>query len=290
MRPDQHEGWVHKLKNPDHTLALNYTDFGNEKLGKSVALVYTLGTRLIDIDKLSLTTLFGIGGAYFTEKHDPVTNPENQAIGSNVTFIVRFGSELRYTIKDWGIGVRWDLDHFSTAAIAQPNIGINKHTFGLMAYRRLREVEDALSGNFEQKKRFHVILGTGTREVQEENYRHWNTYVFYSLPIVKLVSFSAGSTLFYNSSLRQEQILAGVADPKTVRWGVMAGAQLHFKRLITNLHVGRYLINPFNDDGSGYQNIMIRYFFNRHLSAAMSLIAHNYNESYSFDMGLGLSF
>ncbi len=285
------KSWAKILDSPISTLTLNYTDFGNPGIGKSVAVIYTLGVPIIQFDHFTLTGIFGSGGAYFSNKHNEETNPENQAVGSNITFIIRFASELKYELGKWGLGIRWDLDHYSTAAMAQPNIGINKNTFGIMAYRTIGKSQvETESREFEYQKNINLIFSGGFREVEDKKFNHWNLYGMYGFKWSSFASINVGTGLFINNSLEREQELAGIVNPKKIRWGVMVGPQLYFGKVVTNLNFGWYLIDPFNDDGRSYQHIMSRYFFNQHLSVAASLIAHNFNESYSLDFGMGISF
>ncbi len=282
--------WERRLRSPQTNISLKYTDFGNPFLGRSVAGIYSLGVPIFKYRKLSLIGIFGGGLAYFSEKFHPVKNPENVAIGSDVTFLIRFASSLQYDLGKWRAEFRWDLDHYSTAATSQPNIGININSYGIMIYRMINERPQSDGEEFLLTKKMHLFIGSGFRETDDEQFQHWNLYGLYALPINEFISVGFGSALFFNGSLKREQEVAGIVNPSKIRWGVSAGPQLAFGQMAVNLNMGYYLIDPFNDDGRSFQHTMARYFLSQNFSLGASLIAHNFNESYSFDIGMGISF
>ncbi len=284
------QSWEKLLRGPQTTWGMKYTDFGNPNIGKSVATFYTLGIPILKFERISLVGIMGGGLAYFSNKFDPETNPENVAISSDFTFLTRFGAALQFSARRWRYEVRWDFDHYSTAAMSQPNIGINKNTFGLMIYRGWEVSEGKRGGApFDLASRLNIVIGTGFREVQDEAFQHWNIYGIYNFRINDFIGIGAGSGIFVNGSVRREQELAGRTDPAMVRWGLSLGPQLTLDRVLVNLNFGAYLIDPFNDDGWPYQHMMARYFLTKNLSMAISLVTHSFSESYSFDAGIGIS-
>lgn len=126
-----------------------------------------------------------------------------------------------------------------------------------MVYRTISEnLAESDSKEFEYQKNINLIVASGFREVENKKYQHLNLYGMYGLRLSSFVGVILGTGLFINNSLEREQELAGIVNPKKIRWGLMVGPQLYFGKVVTNLNFGWYFIDPFNDDGRSFQHIM----------------------------------
>ena len=91
-------------------------------IGVSPFIDFTLRQR----SKSRLDFRLGTGLAYFTEAYDPVSNPENNVIGSHLNTIVHLGIHHQWMLNSrLSLGQGIDLIHFSNARSTSPNLGIN---------------------------------------------------------------------------------------------------------------------------------------------------------------------
>ena len=91
-------------------------------IGVSPFIDFTLRQR----PKSRLDLRLGTGLAYFTEAYDPVSNPENNVIGSHLNTIVHLGIHHQWILNSrLSLGQGIDLIHFSNGRSTSPNLGIN---------------------------------------------------------------------------------------------------------------------------------------------------------------------
>lgn len=281
--------WESFLRDPQIEMGIKYTDFRNKSLGHNVSGFYTLGVPMIKLGSFNLTGVFGGGLGYFSEKYSELNNPLNVAVSTDITVLIRFGAMIEYSLDQWLIALRWDLDHYSVAAISQPNIGLNHNTFGLMFYRKVREAGYHRDREVFLNNHWNFILAGGVREVQNNQYPHLNFYAFYAHPLSRFLSVTMGGGFFRNQSLKEEQKLQLVEQPQGFRSGAMAGLQFSFDKVITNINLGRYLQEPDNDKVQYYQQFLMRYHIHGPWSIASSLVAHGFDVSYTLDAGFSYS-
>lgn len=80
---------------------------------------------VIDTDRVDLRLQAGLGFALGWRPFDPATNPDQRAIGTPVTALVRFSPTLGIRLTEtWGLSVGLHGAHYSNGALAQPNGGV----------------------------------------------------------------------------------------------------------------------------------------------------------------------
>ena len=125
--------WAQRLKGPRTGLTLGYANYGNtDSLGSSITAMPTIEFNIFKKEKLKV--LVGMGASYFTTKYDPITNPNNQGITTDITF--SFRAFLHYQILsgeriDWRTGVGYF--HHSNGHTNLPNQGLNSFLVSLSA-------------------------------------------------------------------------------------------------------------------------------------------------------------
>jgi hypothetical protein len=125
--------WAQRLKGPTTGLSLGISDFGNkESLGNAITLMPFIEFNALRMKRLKIK--FGMGGSYFTEKYDPITNPNNQGITTDLVW--SFQSFFHYQVLngeklDWRLGVGYF--HHSNGHTRLLNQGLNLFMFSLSA-------------------------------------------------------------------------------------------------------------------------------------------------------------
>ena len=147
-------------------IAINglYVNFGNKDiLGNAFAIIPELHFTLKKWRELRLNLQFGTGVAYLNNPYNAISNPTNNAIGSNLNNIssLKFGLEYQWNDR-WITSVSTGLVHFSNGLSSSPNSGIN--IYGL-----------SFSGiyNFGVQKEMDTVKSEPRAETPEEKYRKW---------------------------------------------------------------------------------------------------------------------
>ena len=114
-----------------------YTFRNPAVLGGSVGLALTYEPVLITYRRFALSAVLLAGVSYVTHHHDPITNPDNTAIGSALNGLTGAGLNIRYTLSPhWRLLGGIDYKHLSNAGVRPPNQGLNlpSVTLGLSRY------------------------------------------------------------------------------------------------------------------------------------------------------------
>ena len=117
--------WAQKLKGLQTGLSLGLTDFGQlDSLGIAISIVPEIEFNAFKSKRFKILT--GLGASYFTKKYDPITNPNNRAVCTDITWAFRFLIKYKlYSIKniDWNLGI--GVTHHSNGHTKLDNIGYN---------------------------------------------------------------------------------------------------------------------------------------------------------------------
>lgn len=119
--------WAYRLNAPKTGINFGYTDFGNtESLGGAFTLMPYIEFDVFKRKQKDLKVLLGLGGSYFTKIYDPIENPFNQAVTTDITWSYRatFLYKFLSTKKiDYRLGVTYF--HHSNGHTKFPNQGLN---------------------------------------------------------------------------------------------------------------------------------------------------------------------
>jgi hypothetical protein len=117
--------WAQRLKGLHTGVSLGLTDFGQlDSLGIAISLIPNLEFYAFKSKRFKILT--GLGISYFTKKYDPVTNPNNRAVSTDITWAFRF--LIKYKLFstnniDWNLGI--GLSHHSNGHTKLDNRGYN---------------------------------------------------------------------------------------------------------------------------------------------------------------------
>ncbi len=133
LQDDNPAEWAHRLKAPKTGISLGYTDFGNQgELGGGFTAMPFIEFNLFRSQRLK--ALVGMGATYFTKIFDPVTNPNNQGVSTEVLWSFRsfFNYELYERGRiNWRVGLGYM--HHSNGHTRLPNQGLNSFLLSLSA-------------------------------------------------------------------------------------------------------------------------------------------------------------
>lgn len=120
-------GWQRIHNIPYYGVGLSVTDlFNPEEIGYPVSIYGVLGIPIKRWRKLEIYGELQLGLAGHWVIYDPVSNPLNIAIGSQVTSHLNFGFRAFYPLGEKvDIGTGISFTHFSNGGLERPNYGIN---------------------------------------------------------------------------------------------------------------------------------------------------------------------
>lgn len=125
--------WDQFYNFPQVGVMVSFGDLGNKLvLGYNISAVPHINIRLLSYQKLSLHSKFGVGFSYFTKPYDRIHNDQNILIGSKLAAIVNISVDLNYQIANhFVLSTGVSAQHFSTAHVQIPNVGINVPSFNI---------------------------------------------------------------------------------------------------------------------------------------------------------------
>ncbi len=144
-----------------------YYNFGDEEvLGDAISICPNLAIYLFRNKKFSVNGQIGAGPSYLTKPFDRLDNPNNNAIGSHINLNFYFRFNANWSIHpQWILNTGFSFTHYSNAAAAVPNYGINipALTLGLKFKPKPINEEDFIEHGTSNKpeNRFGVNLHTG---------------------------------------------------------------------------------------------------------------------------------
>ena len=166
------EYWRKFLNYPNYGISYNYMSFGNpEVLGNSHSILYFMQFSLFPRRKYFDIGLMEYAGiAYFRKKYDPVNNPENQAISTNLNIGATIRLYARVRIKPIYIEYSRGLNHFSNGLIKTPNLGINiKNESFTLGYefeeQPVHKKVPKAERNIGSRHEFWIYGATGMKEI-----------------------------------------------------------------------------------------------------------------------------
>tara|TARA_R100000306_G_scaffold14485_2_gene17959 strand:+ start:1971 stop:3086 length:1116 start_codon:yes stop_codon:yes gene_type:complete len=125
--------WAQRLKAPKTGLSLGITDFGNrDSLGIAISAMPFIEFKAFGSEKWSVLT--GMGASYFTKKFNEETNPQNQAVTTDITWAFRMYLYYQFLSTkdlDWRLGLGYS--HHSNGHTRLLNQGYNSFLVSLSA-------------------------------------------------------------------------------------------------------------------------------------------------------------
>jgi len=140
--------WAQRLKGPRTGISVGYTDFGNTKnLGGAISVLPFIEFNIFRSKRLTLQV--GTGASYFTEKYDPITNPNNEAVTTDFTWSFKLFSHYKiFTTQniDWRAGIGYS--HHSNGHTRLPNQGFNSFLLSVSA-----DIKNSINPTFNSEEK-----------------------------------------------------------------------------------------------------------------------------------------
>lgn len=157
--------WARHLSGIKTAFSLGITDFGNlDTLGYAVLAMPQIEFKAFNSQDISILT--GLGISYFSKKFHHITNPQNRAVTTDLTWAFRLALYYRILTlerSNWRVGLAYS--HHSNGHTRLMNNGYNSFTLGLSAQFGNASVSEQLShhdgGNRFTSDYFSLRAGLG---------------------------------------------------------------------------------------------------------------------------------
>jgi len=143
--------WQSILNNPTTGLSLYYTNYGTKAKGQSLSLIPFIEFHPIKNYKWS--TKIGMGISYFDTKYNTITNSENNAISTDLTWVMQgvlyYDTQLK---NDFNLRLGLGVFHHSNGHIKLPNEGLNAGLLSVSSSFNLKSKNKTNNDIFDKSK------------------------------------------------------------------------------------------------------------------------------------------
>lgn len=276
--------WEREFNLPRVGVGVYYYNYGfPEELGSSASLIAYIGTSIIRKQYFLFSLDLGVGPSYSTRTYDD--NELNKAISSNMSFMLVGTLRAEKAMSaNWALTGTAAFRHISNGALNLPNNGMNfpvislgvKYTPKPMAIGSIDK-----SGNSEMDRRLHfnLMAAGGVKEVLYHDSKHgaYTLSLYANRDIFKILSFTAGMDLLYDSSFPEEYMKASLPIPADLDGrmaAVIAGPEIYMGKLSVLVQVGHYIYRHHIFTPKVYQRYALKYYLTKDLFLNLSLKAH----------------
>lgn len=300
--------WQARFNFPQVGYTFEYFNYGEpQELGE----VYSLGTYLDftanPAKKNQLRLNIGTGLVYSTKVYDAETNPDNKAISSKISYILRGTIHYEFKVSsNYYLNLNMAFRHYSNGKLNMPNNGMNFPAVGVgVRYtpqpREIAYFKDS-TRTFDKKTRLNISFSKAWREVWREDYKHhaFSTSIYASKGITKYNDLLLGIDGFWYDEESMFRAHASWAednpnvpadyqpDTNGKQLALTAGTEVYLGSMSVVIQGGFYLYKPQKIyDATWYQRYGLKYYPHQNIYAQVMLKSHSRTAD-MVEFGLGV--
>ncbi len=251
--------------------------------------------------KFQLYIRIGTGLAWMSKPYNRITNPRNNAIGSNLNGYVNLRLSSSYMLSpSWRLDSGIGLTHASNGAIKTPNLGLNMATVNLgigyvFGNKNLVMKKDSILSKISKRWHPSVIATFGVKELEHPLGNKFLSYtlngnLYYSTNYKN--KFGTGIEFVYSNATRKRLESDSISTERirdVLKIGAKIGYAFTINRLSIPLDFGFYVYQNDNLKEHFFHRIGFRYMLTKHVIANATLYTHWAKADY-FEWGLGYEF
>ena len=290
---DGSKAWHHLYNYPQWGVAASYFNYGvPNELGWVTSLTtyldFTAGKK-----KHKWRINIGTGAVYSSKTFEPVTNEENTAISSKISYVLRGTIHKEFQLNEqYYFNVNLAFRHYSNGRLNMPNNGMNYPIIGVgLRYLPNPVVRKSVEGNSvikEPKVRLSLRGSMAWREVWEidEKQRAYSLGVYAAKQVSKFNSVLLGVDAFRydQESIEKSNIVyrdkegldeSEALDDSTDQVAITIGTELLISKVSVIVQAGIYVHKPQVFYANWYQRYGLKYNFSNHVFGQFSLKSHS---------------
>lgn len=296
MQTNRDQNWKRAYRQPQIGISARLFDLANQDiLGYGLGIAAYFSSPVLTTERFAWHWELGGGPGFISKPFDYDDNYRNIAIGSHGNFFVMLGQRFTYAMSPrLDLAVATSFNHFSNAAVALPNLGVNYPMVSVgVSYRPERIMNDTntyiaikhvmpscwtITGNFGVKQSLRPFDAT---------YPTFSLFGGRQIGLSQKSSITLGGDIFYNSALYHYRHALGepVSGIENMQAGLHLAYGLHIGQAILCVTMGGYVLDSFKRDGFLYHRAGFRYLITEHLGLNISLKTHFFKADY-FELGL----
>jgi hypothetical protein len=307
--------WEQLYKYPVYGVGI-YSAFFNEtkELGVPIAVYGFFSAPFVRYKKLSFNYELGLGLTFNWNNFNPVSNPNNIAIGAGRSAYIEAAANLEYQFaRRFLVSAGYGLYHFSNGHLKLPNFGLNMQALKFSLRYQLNDADVSFVKNpvppFNKHWEWDISIFGGAENViysgddvdiitkyQGLYFPVYGINNTFSRSISYKSKIGAGFSIGYNGALNaQLAVENGELDEVDLLFGdhitlsIYPSYELVIDRLSIILQPGFYLYRKKTADLSPafYQRIGVKYHFWKDYFAGVSLRAYQYHVSDFIEWNIG---
>lgn len=296
---DESREWHALYPHAEIGLALRAFDLGNpDVLGFGLGSAIYISTPIVATTKFQWNAELGAGPGMVSKPFDRVDNYKNIAIGSFFNAFIMLGQRFSYRLGDrWDMNVNLSFNHFSNAAYALPNLGLNypMASAGVKYHVYSKQTDSLPSVPTEAIRNFWTVgIQSGLKEYAlpyKAKHPAFITCADYNIGLNKKTSLSIGTDVMYNLALFKYRRALGetVSNAENLQVGLRAGYNVHIDKMMIFLQIGGYVLDDYRRDRTVYNRVGMRYFFSESFGFNLTLKTHLFKADYA-ELGIAYRF
>lgn len=287
--------WEKLFNYPHIGFAASYFNYG---LPQELGSVYTL-TSYLDVTannqrKNQWRLNIGTGFVYSTKTYEPIENPDNKAVSSKISYVIR--GTIHHEIKlseQYYFNINMAFRHYSNGKLNMPNNGMNFPIMGVgIRYvpspQKITFARDTIK-HFDKKIHANVMGSTSWREVLREDVKHkaYSASLYLSRQITKYNTLLLGVDGFLYDRASVRRSIAVYNEQKGInndqpldddgrQMAVTVGTELLMGKMMVILQGGFYIYKPQQYyESTWYQRYGFKYMVTPNFFPQVTLKAHS---------------
>ncbi len=280
------KAWHQEYQYPRFGFSFLWFDYNNPVIGQSFAISPYFSKPFHRSEKQELHLRFGSGFAFFTQRFDADSNPQNVVISNKLNAVMQARLDYDYKVTPHlSLTAALGFNHYSNGANRKPNLGLNLPTLSIGANFHSQPAFEAVQverAPFSPQYFLDISGSIGTKRLDPDDLDKFLANSVSLLAGKKLTRKSnvvAGFEGFYDRSIYKMQRNDAKLDPEEVwpdvkRVGIVGGHELVLGKLMLETHVGLYLYRPYKTGTFYYQRLGLKYLVTDYVFSAIDLKVH----------------
>jgi len=287
--------WQEIYEYPQTGFSFIHLDLSNQYVGEANAVVAFIQFPCVTNPNLLCSFRLAEGLGYVSTPFDRVENHKNLTASTHINAAIQVMADTRFKIsKTLFFNLSYGITHFSNGSFKVPNLGINNISLNGGLTYQFSKPDTFYKPKIPDLDRhwlFDLAYGFGVKEniqfISEQYFAH-SFYFSFLKPVSHKSMLGIGGDVFYDLSLIQflDPAITTDISTKIIRGGAHVSYELVINKLTVLLHMGVYVVDRLNLDGSFYHRIGLKYQVGKHLFANLTLKSHFARADY-VELGAG---